>query len=331
LIQVLLNSPVFIILLASGIGVILVGIGVFLIPTNIQSRMDGFIEGAAQETGVKTETGRDQISAVRARINNALSFFSSDELRIKLASAHWQLSDHEYILIRLVGTFLGFILGWLVSGLTLGWQNLGNIFGGTALAVVVYLLPGIILSRSIEVRQQKFQIQLLDSLVLIKGAVQSGYSLLQALDLVRNEMIPPASEEFGRVVREVQLGLPLNQALLNLSARMESDDLYMIVTSIIINNQVGGHLSTMLTAVTETIRARIYLFGEVRALTSYARYAGYFLTFLPFIAGAAIWLLNPSYFDKVPQSLISIGILVLAAIALIIGNIWIRRIVKIKV
>lgn len=310
-------------LLVSGVGIVLVGTFLMLIPSDVQDRINRFVitQGAGESLS-SDNSQPDLLGTFRNRLNNVLTILSSDELRIRLASAHWQITDREYILIRILLVFLGFIVGWMIPN---------NFLGGIGLAIITYYLPGIILDRSIDVRRQRFQNQLLDSLILIRGAVQSGYSLLQALDLVREELIPPSSEEFGRVVREVQLGLPLSQAMLNLSSRMESDDLYMVVTAIIINSQVGGNLTTMLTAVTDTIRQRIYLFGEVRALTAYARYAGYFLTLLPFITGLVIYFANPTYFDKVPQSIIAQLILALAAIMLILGNLWVRRIVKIKI
>ncbi len=323
MIENLLNSPLLIIAIASGLGIILVGIGFFLIPTDTSRRLDQYVDMVPGEEVIPRADSRKELArGLRTRFNNALAFLSSPQLRVRLASAHWQISDREYLFLRALGTVLGFLLGWWISK---------SLIGGGGVALLAYILPGIILSRSVDVRQQKFQNQLLDALVLIRGAIQSGYSLLQSLDLVQRELAAPASEEFGRVVREVQLGLPLNQALLNLSARMENDDLYMVVTSIIINLQVGGNLTTMLSAVTDTIRARIYLFGEIRALTSYARYAGLLLTLLPFITGLIIFLLNPTYFDKVPESLLSQIILIVAGILLIIGNIWMRRIIKIKV
>jgi tight adherence protein B len=317
-----MNSPLFILSVASGLGVILVGIGFFLIPSNTQSRLNQFVDSS---NFVEVSAGQprdDQWIGFRQRVNNALSFVSSSSLRVKLASAHWQMTDHEYILLQALGTLLGFMVGWWITQ---------SIIGGVGLAILMYVLPGIMLTRSVEVRRQKFANQLLDALVLIRGAIQSGYSLLQSLDLVQKEMAAPASEEFERVIREVQLGLPLNQALMNLSARMKNDDLYMVVTAIIINLQVGGNLTTMLTSVTNTIRSRIYLFGEIRSLTAYARYAGILLTLIPFITGLIIFFINPTYFDKVPQSIISQMILCAAGVLLVIGNIWMRRLIKIKV
>ena len=316
------SSPQIIIAIVSGLGLILVGIGFFLIPTDTQSRLNRFVGDSAETLKPQSSQNRDLIGGFRIRLNNGLSFLSSTKLLTKLASAHWPITDHEFILLRILGTLFGLALGWWISG---------SVLGGIGLAILLYIAPSIILSRSVELRRIRFQNQLLDGLVLIRGAVQSGYSLLQSLDLVQKEMAAPASEEFGRVVREVQLGLPLNVALLNLSARMENDDLYMVVTSIIINLQVGGNLTTMLTAVTDTIRARIFLFGEIRALTSYARYAGLLLTLLPFLTGLVIFLLNPTYFEDIPNSIISQAILGIAVILLILGNIWMRRIMKIKV
>jgi tight adherence protein B len=154
---------------------------------------------------------------------------------------------------------------------------------------------------------------------------------MQALDLAVDEVPPPASEEFGRVLREIRLGISLEGALFNLAERMENDDLQIVVTAIIINAQVGGNLSTVLEAVITTIRDRLQLMGEIRTLTAYGRYVGNFLSLLPFLAGLAIFLLNPSYFDTVTTSLLTQILFVMAMLGVIIGNFWIRRIVRIKV
>lgn len=207
----------------------------------------------------------------------------------------------------------------------------GSVLGGLSLAVVANMVPRLMLDRAVVKRQKKFQNQLLDVLQLIHGAVQAGYSLLQALDLAVSEIPAPASEEFGRLLREMRLGITLEGALYNLSKRMENDDLHIVVTAIIINSQVGGNLSTVLEASINTIRGRSQLMGEIRALTSYARYVGYFLTMMPFIAGALIFFVSPGYFDTVRTSIITQFILGSAFVGIIIGNIWIQKIVQIRV
>jgi tight adherence protein B len=154
---------------------------------------------------------------------------------------------------------------------------------------------------------------------------------MQALDLAVKEIPAPASEEFGRVLREIRIGITLEGTFFNLAQRMENDDLQIVMTAIIINSQVGGNLSTVLEASISTIRARVQLMGEIRALTSYGSYVGYFLTLMPFVAGVLIFLVSPNYFDVVKTSSLTQMIFLAAFFGIFIGNVWIRRIVRIRV
>lgn len=258
----------------------------------------------------------------RDQINKSLNSLSSEKLQVLLSSAYWAITDKEYILIRAFAALAAFILGWWIPG---------NVIAGVFLAAIAIMIPPILLNRSVAKRQQKFHNQLLDVLVLIKGAVQSGYSLMQAFDLAVKEVPAPASEEFGRVLNEIRLGISLEGALNNLVERMESDDLQIVVTAIIINAQVGGSLSTVLEASISTIRDRMQLLGEIRSLTSYARYVGNFLTMLPFLAGLAIFFMSPGYFEPVKTSTLAQMVFLAALVGVVIGNVWIRKIVKINV
>lgn len=309
------------VLCASCIFVILTGVYlIFLQPKSIKKRFDNYVTVQPQQK--KTRSRRNDLAAARTTINRTLSIFSSAALKQRISSAYWPITDIEFILIRLFATVIGFFLGWVIPG---------NILGGVALAGVAFLLPNLFLTNSIFARQRKFQNQLVDVLVLITGAVRSGYSLLQSLDVVVNEMSAPASEEFSRVLREIQFGLPLRQAFENLAKRMQSDDLHLVVTAIIINSQVGGNLTTMLLAVTNTIRDRVQLLGEVRSLTSYATYTGYMLTAMPFITALVIFLISPDYFSEALRSPIVQIIFVGAIISVLIGNLWLRFLIRIDV
>lgn len=292
-----------------------------------KSRINHFV--TTDEYQAQTVAGKNrklisqkQIVKFREWINSGLNRLSSVDLQIKLSSAYWPITDKEYILLRVFSTLFALLLGWFFFN---------NILGGLFLSVLTAMIPPILLDRAIAQRQKKFHEQLLDVLILIKGAVQAGYSLMQALDLAVEEIPAPASEEFGRILREIQLGITLEQALMNLSERMENDDLQIVVTAIIINNQVGGNLSTVLESTISTIRDRMHLFAEIRSLTSYSRYVGNFLTLMPFITGLAIFLLSPGYFDTVKTSLFTQGVFVGALVMVVIGNVWIRKLVKIKV
>ena len=327
--QGLITVILLLVTFSSAVGVVLIGVWVYKngASSKKQGRINRFVALTQENTPrvqVRTSaaSSNEAIDKFRNWINKALNSLSSEKLQMKLSSAYWPITDTEYILIRIVSSVLAFILGWLISG---------NILAGVFLSVIATMLPSIMLDRAIAQRQQKFHNQLLDVLILINGAIQAGYSLMQALDVAVREIPAPASEEFGRILREVRLGIALEDALINLSERMENDDLQIVVTAIIINSQVGGNLSTVLDAAISTIRDRMHLVSEIRSLTSYSRYVGNFLTLMPFITGLAIFALSPGYFDTVKTSLITQLILLVAVIGVVIGNIWIRKIVKIKV
>jgi len=311
------------------LGVILIGVWFYRsgASSSAQGRISDFVDSSITESESAAPPTNGLVSdknigKLRAWINDSLTGLSSQKLKLKLSSAYWAITDTEYLLICITGTVLAFLLGWAL---------LGNILAGLFLAAIAILLPPILLDRAISTRQEKFHNQLLDVLVLIKGAVQAGYSLMQSLDLAVKEVPAPSSEEFGRVLREVQFGIPMEGALFNLGKRMQSDDLQIVVTAIVINAQVGGNLSTVLDATISTIRDRMHLFGEIRSLTSYARYVGNFLTLMPFITGFIIFLMTPDYFETVGTSLLTQIILGMALIMVIIGNIWIRKMVQIRV
>lgn len=326
-----ISAILLLVVLLSGLG--LLAIIIWLIRMTSQSRVSGrvgtFVGQAEAYPRIQqipqvegTMVRLEQLEGLRGRINETLGVLSSFKLQSKISSAYWPITDIEFIVVQWLSAILGLFLGWLIAQ---------SIIGGIGLGVLAYLIPNLMLDRAIAARRKKFGDQLLDFLVLVTGGVQAGYSLPQSLDLAVGQTTAPVSEEFGRVLREVKFGFGLDQALLNLSDRMQNDDLMLVVTAIIINSQVGGNLSLVLQSAISTIRERIRLFGEVRSLTAYARFVGNFISLLPVIAGLLIYLVNPRYFDTVGSSLITQIIFVLAIIGVLIGNIVIRQIVKIKV
>ena len=239
--QDLITIILIVVFLSCAIGVIMIGFWAFKIrsATKKQGRIKTFVAPDLAEHQPKSSRSpmvlsNQDIGKFRDWINDYLSSISSEKLQIKLSSAYWAITDTEYILIRLVATLLSLALGWLLFN---------NVLAGIFMAVVAILVPPILLDRAIAKRQKNFQTQLLDVLILIKGAVQAGYGLTQALDVAVREIPAPASEEFGRILHEMRLGITLEDALNNLTQRMESDDLQIVVTAIIINSQVGGNLS----------------------------------------------------------------------------------------
>ncbi|OGO18765.1 MAG: hypothetical protein A2Z14_06330 [Chloroflexi bacterium RBG_16_48_8] len=265
---------------------------------------------------------RSSLAALRYRINTSLSSFNSEKLSIELIRADWQMSVTEFLLIRWGITILCLLVGWLISRLFLP---------GIGMALIAYFIASIYLHRSINKRKLAFEKQLLDVLILINGAVRSGFSLLQALELVVKEMKSPASEEFGRVIQEASLGVSLPMALHNLAARMRNDDLDLVVTAVDIHHSIGGNLATMLATVSETIRERIRLFGEIRVVTTQQRYTGYLLSLLPFFIGSAMFIINPEYILRLFEPGMMLCIPLGSLLGIIAGHLAIQRIARINV
>jgi tight adherence protein B len=327
-----ITLALLVVFLLSALGLVSVGWWIYRHgPTSKQQkRMTRYVIPTSGDKGAESSTaGRryillseENIGKIRGWLNRTLRALSSEKMQVRLSSAYWKITDVEYILIRSLIVIAAFLLGWLL---------LGNILAGIFLGAIGLMVPPILLDRAVTRRQKLFHQQLLDVLTLIKGSVQAGYGLMQALDLAVKEIPPPASEEFGRVLYEVRLGLSLEDALFNLAERMENDDLQIVVTAIIINDKVGGNLTTVLESTVNTIRDRQQLESEIRALTSYAKYVGNFLSLLPFVLGIIIFFLNRTYFDTLGTSIITQALFLMALLGIILGNIWMRQITKIKV
>ena len=312
-----------ILLILVAYGLVIFGLrDVFYAGQDIGSRLATYVtlpeETIQHQEGARRRSG---LMRMRLRLNNMLSGLASEKLNLQLISANWPITETEYVLIRFGGVILAFGLGFLIAR---------RIESALGLAVIAFFIPDLVLRRAISQRRMNFGKQLVDVLILMTGAVRAGYSLPQAIEVVSKEMKAPAADEFRRVRHEIGLGLSLTQSLNNLVARMENDDLYLMVTAININSQVGGNIVTMLEAVTETIRDRVRLLSEVRVLTAQQRFGSYILTFLPVAMAAAMFFINPDYmmrqFD--PSILcVPIG----AVVMVILGNIAVRRLAKIDV
>ena len=141
-----------------------------------------------------------------------------------------------------------------------------------------------------------FAALLLDTLGIISNALKAGYSFMQAIELITKESPYPMSTEFKKVLRENAVGVALETSLENMAQRLENDDFDLLVTVVLIQREVGGNLADVLDQISETIRERIKIKGQIVTLTSQARMGGYVITGLPILLGLAIFALNPDYF-----------------------------------
>jgi len=214
---------------------------------------------------------------------------------------------------------------------------------GSPIALLVGLLIGFFiprfwLGRRKSGRLNAFNKSLPDTIMLIANALRAGSSFLQAIELVVRETRPPISTEFGRVIREVNLGLPFDQALENMVRRVRSDDLELMATAIAIQHQVGGNLAEILDSIAYTIRERVRIKGEIRTLTAQQRLSGYVVGFLPIALAGFLFIAAPGFMDPMfanPPAVLGLPagvvILIFGGFMMFIGFMLIRKIVDIEV
>ena len=204
-----------------------------------------------------------------------------------LAQADVKLKPAEYVALMVILVIVLGALAYFIGG--------KNIVSALIGVVVAFLLPGIYVRRQRAQRLQRFNDQLPDMLNLMVNGLRAGFSTVQAMEAVSKELPAPISVEFRRLVQEMQIGIPMEQALDNLFRRIPSEDLDLIIAAINVQREVGGNLAEILDTISYTIRERVRIKGEIRVMTSQVMYSGRFLSVLPFILGAILWFINRSY------------------------------------
>ena len=297
------------------------------------SKPDPVKPGASGQGGVAELISQSQALASLNRVVERRDFGAN--LSRDIARADLRLKPSEFLLIW-GATIVGVPLGMLLLSPLL--PTLGNPLFLLVGGFVGFLIPRFWLSRRKSGRLNSFNKQLPDTITLIANALRAGSSFLQAIELVVRESRPPISTEFGRVIREVNLGLPFDQALENMVRRVRSDDLELMATAISIQHQVGGNLAEILDSIAYTIRERVRIKGEIKTLTAQQRMSGYVVAGLPIGLAGILFIIAPNFmkpmFDNPPAILglpAGVVILMFGMFMMFIGFLFIRKIVDIEV
>jgi tight adherence protein B len=241
----------------------------------------------------------------------------------QLDRAGLPLRPTEYITIHLLAVIAAGILAGLLSG--------GSLIVAIGAALVGTLLPIAFIEYKIRSRHDAFEQQLPDVLNLISGALRAGWGWQQSVDLVVEQMAPPVSTEFARAQTEIRLGRAVEDALESVAERTESTDFTWAVTAIGIQREVGGNLAEVLDVVAATIRDRGALKRQISGLTAEGRISAYILLGLPFLLLALLSVVNPEYLGTLFTTVPGLVMLLIGAVLLVIGGIWLRNIVTIEV
>ena len=218
-----------------------------------------------------------------------------DRVARELARADLKFKVAEYYALVFMSTAVVALAAYLIQP---SW--ISAVIG----AIVGFFIPRFYVKRQQTVRLNKFNDQLSDMLNLMVNGLRAGYSTMQAMEAVSRELPAPISDEFHRVVQEMQIGIPMEKALENLLRRIPSDDLDFVVTAINVQREVGGNLSEILDTISFTIRERVRIKGEIRVMTAQVRTSGTVLSLIPVFLTAALWFISPEYigsfFDRGP-------------------------------
>lgn len=238
-----------------------------------------------------------------------------------LQQAGIPLKGEEMAVFIGLSTVLGVLLGGLILSIP------GAIIG----AIIGNKVPGQVLKSYLRRRLRTIEEQLVDFLTLTANAMRAGNSLLQGLDLAGREMPDPIGTELKRTLREINLGLSVDEALQRLVVRVPSADLDLVVTAVMIQRQVGGDLAGILDNIASTIRQRQQMKAQVRTLTAQGRLSGIVIGGLPFLLLLALRVMNPEYVSLLWTE--PIGLLLLGAglISQAIGMVLIKKVTQIEI
>lgn len=257
----------------------------------VEERLGRFLEDERPEP-----EGDARGSIITEWLNRRVARSSmGDRIARELARADLKFKVAEYFALVFISTVVLAFVAWLLQP-----NIVSAIIGG----VIGFFVPRFYVKRQQTVRLNKFNDQLGDMLNLMVNGLRAGYSTMQAMEAVSRELPVPISDEFHRVVQEMQIGIPMERALDNLLRRIPSDDLDFVITAINVQREVGGNLSEILDTISFTIRERVRIKGEIRVMTAQVRTSGIVLSLIPVFLTLALWFISPEYigsfFDRGP-------------------------------
>jgi tight adherence protein B len=289
--------------------------------------------GIEEEAAPAAEAELQKLSPVPRILRVLLGRGYMQKVEDNLARADIPMRASEYILLRLVLAGVGFLCGM---------YGLGYLHSGVILAIVGFVAPAVFVRIHQNRRRTKFVTQLADALMLLTNSLRSGYGFLKGLELIAKEMGDPIAKELNRLLREINLGATIDQAMLNLGRRINSQDLDIVISAYLIQKDVGGNLTEIMEKVAETIRERLRIQGDIRVLTAQGKLSGLIVGLLPLFLFIFFWLRAPDYYNPLfgpPMGHIvggldlPVGVLLLLAAFCwqILGAYFIYKITNIKV
>jgi tight adherence protein B len=238
----------------------------------------------------------------------------------RFAEIGWAAAALTFVLVFfLTGDFTS------IAGFTVG-MVFGMITGG-----IMLRMPHVVLMLLKKRRTEKFNIQLVDTLVSMSNALKAGFSITQAFESVARDGENPIAQEFGLLLQQTRLGISFSEALQNLAERVTSDDLTLVVLSIETARQTGGNLTEVFEQISSTIRQRMRIENRIKTLTSQGRLQGIVVGSMPIIILIALLIIDPEMMMPFVHSLFGIVTMGIVVALITMGGLIIRKIIDIDV
>lgn len=289
----------------------------------IKQRLENAAKGLREDADEQSNKPHlfDMTVLFRAMGRSFTNFSFSYKLAMQLSKADLLFRVEEFIGLNIITTLVGGLLGILLSG---------SVIYILLFAIIGALIPGLFLYRKKQTRAKVINDEIGESMTGMSNSLRAGYSFQQAMDLVSKETSGPLAKEYQRTMREINLGITTEQALLNLIERVGNEDLELMISAVLIQRQIGGNLAEIFDKIADTIRQRIRMKGEIKTLTAQGRISSWIIGGIPVFILGVLSLLNPAYIAMFFNSTLGLMLLAGAAVSEFIGFMFIRKITNIE-
>jgi tight adherence protein B len=231
----------------------------------------------------------------------------------------------------LAAQFLGAAIALLLAALLLAWRCAAPPAGLLLCTGLALVLPWALLMRARAARLHRIELQLPEAADFLARALRAGHSFSNVLKMVGEELPEPLSGEFRFAYGEINYGVPMNEALQNLAARIPLTDLRYLIIAVLIQRESGGNLAEILGSIGRIIRARLKLLGQVRVLSAEGKMSAWILGLLPGVVMFVMSVVNPRYISVLWTDPLGVRLLWYAAGMVAVGVLWMRKVIRIHI
>jgi tight adherence protein B len=248
-----------------------------------------------------------------------LPHFRNIESLARQAGFDWSASQYLFRVTAMA------LIGWMLA-LILTKSGMVALVGAAICSSIPFLLAHSGRRR----RRAMIEEQLADAIDLLARALRAGHPLAAGFRLASQEAPEPIGSELRRVWEEQNFGIPFEESLRSLSRRLDSLDVRMLVTAILIQREVGGNLAGVLDSLADTMRVRFYIQAKVKGYTAQGRLSGVIVSALPAVVAGAVYLMDRDFITILFTHPVGRLMLIFAVVAQFVGGLWIRSIVNVR-